>query len=93
MNGERYIVVNAQNGPSQRPHVHVSLIGAQKEAARLAAMNPNVKFYIMQAIGFMTNKTANWTGLTGEKDHTDSANRDCLQETQNMHFGDDNIPF
>ena len=58
-----YIVVNAVNGPAPRPRVHSSLASAQKEAKRLALQQPSVKFYVLQALGFVVSNRVEWSSL------------------------------
>ncbi|PHR83141.1 hypothetical protein [Henriciella sp.] len=58
-----YIVVNAVNGPAARPRVHGSLESAQKEAQRLALQQPNVKFYVLQTLGYVISNRVEWNSL------------------------------
>ena len=94
----KFIVVNAQNGPSRSPFVHNSLASAQAEAVRLSSETPGVKFYVLATLGYMQTKAGEWNpnhhgfGLN-TKDMRDGMFHDCIESVRNAQDSDDGIPF
>lgn len=55
-----YIVVNATRGPSAQPMKHTTFAGAQNEARRIAAKEPDSKVYVFRSLGYAIKREADW---------------------------------
>lgn len=55
-----YIVINATRGPSAQPVRHQHFEDAQKEARRIAVMEPGAKVHVFQSLGYAVKHDAEW---------------------------------
>lgn len=89
----KFIVINAKTGPARCPQVHTTFDSAQREADRIASLDPGAKVYVLRAIGYMQKRDVKWEG--NWPDRRDLNQYDCLshEEGLNAKASDDQIPF